>query len=91
MLTEDLKVKNGIRFCYAESEIIMHILEILISFHEMFLKKKFRELLLKEIKKEKEDNDEKKTQLIKLLRYLGCIHKLYEHTKVITSFIKEIK
>ena len=91
MLTEDLKIKNGIRFCYAESEIIMHILEILISFHEMFLKKKFRELLLKEIKKEKEDNDEKKTQLIKLLRYLGCIHKLYEHTKVITSFIKEIK
>lgn len=26
MLTEDLKVKNGIRFCFAESEIIMHIL-----------------------------------------------------------------
>jgi len=46
----------------------MHILEILISLHEMFLKKKFRELLLKEIRKEKEDNDEKKTQLIKLLR-----------------------
>jgi len=69
----------------------MHILEILISLHEMFLKKKFRELLLKEIRKEKEDSDEKKTQLIKLLRYLGCIHKLYEHTKVITSFIKEIK
>ena len=33
MLTKDLKVKNGIRFCFAESEIIMHILEILISLH----------------------------------------------------------
>jgi hypothetical protein len=29
--------------------------------------------------------------LIKLLRYLGCINKLYSNTKVIISFIKEIK
>lgn len=51
MLTEALKVKNGIRFCYAESEIILLILEILITLHEMFLKKKFRELLLRELSK----------------------------------------
>ena len=48
-------------------------------------------MLLKEIRKEKEDNDVKKNQLIKLLRYLGCINRLYSHTKVITAFIKEIK
>lgn len=47
MLTEDLKVKNGIRFCFAESEIILLILEILITLHEMFLKRRFRDLLLR--------------------------------------------
>lgn len=94
MLTEELKVKNGIRFCYAESEIILLILEILITLHEMFLKKRFRELLLRELgKEEKLDENNKKLHktLTKLLKYLGCINKLYSNTKVITSFIKEIK
>jgi hypothetical protein len=45
MLTEDLKVKNGIRFVYAQSEIILLIIEILITLHEMFLKPLFIKLL----------------------------------------------
>jgi hypothetical protein len=33
MLTEDLKIKNGIRFVYALSEIMLMIIEILVSLH----------------------------------------------------------
>ena len=33
MLTDDLKVKNGIRFIYAQSEILLYIIEIMISLH----------------------------------------------------------
>lgn len=60
----------------------------------MFLKKKFRELLLRELAKEEKLDEKKqvlKKSLIKLLRYLGCINKLYSHTKTISSFLKEIK
>lgn len=60
----------------------------------MFLKKKFRDLLLRELAKEENLDDNKKKlhkTLIKLLRYLGCVNKLYSNTKVIISFIKEIK
>ena len=52
MLTEDLKVKNGIRFCYAQSEIILLIIEILITLHEMFLKPRFNNLVERELAKE---------------------------------------
>jgi len=51
MLTEDLKVKNGIRFNYAQSEIILLILEILITLHEVLLKPRFIFILLRELKK----------------------------------------
>lgn len=57
----------------------------------MFLKKKFRELLLRELYKEEKFDDNKKKlhkTLVKLLRYLGCINKLYSNTKVIISFVK---
>lgn len=52
MLTEDLKVKNGIRFSYAQSEIILLILEILITLHEVLLKPRFIVILIRELKKE---------------------------------------
>jgi hypothetical protein len=52
MLTEDLKVKNGIRFNYAQSEIILLILEILITLHEVLLKPRFIAILLRELRKE---------------------------------------
>ena len=52
MLTEDLKVKNGIRFSYAQSEIILLIIEILITLHEIFLKPVFVRLLKRELGKE---------------------------------------
>lgn len=45
MLTEDLKVKNGVRFVYALSEIVLMIIEILVTLHEMFLKAEFLKLL----------------------------------------------
>ena len=38
MLTNDLKIKNGIRFTFAQSEIMLMIIEIFISLHEMLLK-----------------------------------------------------
>ena len=52
MLTEDLKVKNGIRFSYAQSEIILLIIEILITLHEICLKPVFVRLLKRELGKE---------------------------------------
>ena len=38
LLTDELKIKNGIRFTYAQSEIFLFIIEILITLHEIFLK-----------------------------------------------------
>jgi inositol 1,4,5-triphosphate receptor type 1/inositol 1,4,5-triphosphate receptor type 3 len=94
MLTEDLKVKNGIRFVFAQSEIILLIIEILISLHEIFLKPLFLKLLKRELNKEEKMEDHAKKlhpSLIKLLKNLGCIEKLYHNTKTIVSFVREIK
>lgn len=52
LLTADLKIKNGIRFTYAQSQIYLVIIEILITLHEMFLKPDFIKILRNEIKKE---------------------------------------
>lgn len=41
LLSEDLKIKNGIRFSFAQSQIFLFIIETLITIHEMFLKKGF--------------------------------------------------
>jgi len=51
MLTEDLKVKNGIRFVYAQSEITFLIMEILITLNEIFLKNVFLSVLKRELAK----------------------------------------
>ena len=32
-ITEDLKIKNGIRFVYALSEILLMIIEVLVTLH----------------------------------------------------------
>lgn len=45
-------MKNGIRFSYAQSEIILLIIEILITLHEIFLKPVFIKLLKRELAKE---------------------------------------
>lgn len=44
-ITEDLKIKNGIRFVYALSEILLMIIEVLVTLHEIFLKPEFIKLL----------------------------------------------
>lgn len=47
MIDDEMIIKNGIRFYYAESQIHLMMLEIFISLHEMFLKPKFKEVLKK--------------------------------------------
>lgn len=92
MLTDDLKIEKGIRFSFAKSEIMLMILELMITLHEMLLKPEFIKMLNARLIKEKSGNDKKvHDQLCRLLRNLGCMHKLYPKTKPIAPFIREIR
>lgn len=51
-ISEDLKIKNGIRFQFAQSQIFLFIIECLITLHEMFLKPGFITILRREIAKD---------------------------------------
>ena len=92
MLTDKLKIEKGIRFSFAKSEIMLMILELMITLHEMLLKPLFIQMLSARLLKEKSGNDKKiHDQLCRLLRNLGCMNKLYPKTKPIAPFIREIK
>lgn len=93
-LSEDLKIKNGIRFSFAQSQIFLYIIECLITLHEMFLKPGFIAILRREMAKYDKTNAAEKPihdSFIKLFKNLGCINKVYEQVKTIGPFIKEVK
>lgn len=96
LLSEDLKIKNGIRFSFAQSQIFLFIIESLITIHEMFLKKEFIVILRRELVKDERLKEAKPPQplhesCIRLYKNLGCIYKIYEKVKPIDPFIKEIQ
>lgn len=92
LLTEDLKIKNGIRFSYAQSQIFLFIIECLITLHEMFLKPAFIVIFRRELAKDDKKKDIKPMHenLIRLFKNLGCIKRIYENVKVIDPFLKEV-
>ena len=70
------------------------MLEIFISLNEMFLKPKFKEVLLKALKKEEKYIDANRIlheKIIRVFKFIGCLNKLYSKNKPISSFIREIK
>lgn len=93
IIKPDLVIANGIRFRYALSEIMLSIIEILISLHEIFLKSEFVKVLQRELAKEEKYGDTSRPlheKLIKLYKNIGCLHKLYPDTKTIKPFIREV-
>ena len=88
-----MKIKNGIRFVYAQSEIILMIIEILITLHQMLSKKEFMKMLKITLKDQEKVPDAEKffhLKLVDLLKNLGRIQLLYPKTKPIEPFIKQI-
>jgi hypothetical protein len=92
LLTEDLKITNGIRFCYAQSQIFLFIIECLITLQEMFLKQGFLDILRRELGKDDKDKELKPLhqKLIKLYKNLGCLKHIYDKVKIIDPFIREV-
>lgn len=94
LLTDDLKIKNGIRFIYAQSEVFLFIIECLITLHEMFLKPEFLKILRRELGKEDRKTDTTRPlheKIIRLFKYLGCLKNIYCNIKFIDKFIMEVK
>ena len=93
LLTTDVKISNSIRFKYGISEIMVFIIEILITLHEILLKCEFMKVLKRELSKEEKYADSNRIlheKIVKLYKNLGCLNKLYPVTKIIGPFLKEV-